>query len=347
MTDDAEVSEEVIRQMGNEIIRLREQLAALRNPSGRVDDTDQLLALIAQEKKRADDAVLRTRSYKPASCSERPRPPASPCLPRLSLSPSSTRASPSKSRQCNLLSNAISGSASREDWVHDDPKLPEQLKEVVRERDAALLELSQLKQSMRDLELGSDLEGGLSDSDDNDETHGGWQMQIARSISQELVLTSEKDSGTLNGPITTIPSQFQASDEHVNANIAPILSDLKETRVLKSVLNTNGSQNDPLLLTPNKPKISSEMQRTSPLLYAHVPPMPNTMLSHLRYPSLLPRILTQLFILRSTSILRHRQHFPRFRAPFLLISSKFTPDTQSCSRFPCQASTEVVTAPDS
>jgi hypothetical protein len=42
MTDDAEVSEEVIRQMGNEIIRLREQLAALRNPSGRADDTDQV-----------------------------------------------------------------------------------------------------------------------------------------------------------------------------------------------------------------------------------------------------------------------------------------------------------------
>ncbi|KAF9521099.1 hypothetical protein BS47DRAFT_10438 [Hydnum rufescens UP504] len=192
---------------------------------------------------------------------------------------------------------------------------------------------------MGDLELGSDLEGGLSDSGDNNETHGRWQMQIARSIFQELVLTSEKDSGTLNDPITTIPSHFQASDEHVNANIAPILSDVKETRVLKSVLNTNGSQNDPLLLTSNKPKISSEMQRTFSLLCPHVPLMPNKILSHLRYPSLLPRIPTQLFTLRSTSILRHRQHFPGFRAPFLLDIIH--------SIFPCRASTEVVTAPDS
>ena len=40
MSDDAEVSEEVIRQMGNEIVRLREQLVSLRSPFTRDEDSD-------------------------------------------------------------------------------------------------------------------------------------------------------------------------------------------------------------------------------------------------------------------------------------------------------------------
>jgi hypothetical protein len=41
MSDDAEVSEEVIRQMGNEIIRLREQLVSLKSPR-RDEDSDRV-----------------------------------------------------------------------------------------------------------------------------------------------------------------------------------------------------------------------------------------------------------------------------------------------------------------
>jgi hypothetical protein len=156
--------------------------------------------LIAQEKKRADDAVCeRDLTNQCLVASDRALQRALAYAP-LSLSPSSMRPSPSKSRQCNLPSNAISGFASGEDWVHDDPELPEQLKEVVRDRDAALLELSQLKQSIRHLDLGlSELEDGLSDSGDNDETHGGSQMQVSIPPHPGALLLGRTSASYLDG----------------------------------------------------------------------------------------------------------------------------------------------------
>lgn len=207
MSDDAEVSEEVIRQMGSEIVRLREQLATLSSPFPPVDDSArvklhfllcteryaclkgdlwQLMALIAQEKKRADDAVVeRDLIGRRLAASERALQRALAYAP-LSLSPtsksSSTRSSPSQARHSNLetYSKTISGSASGDDGIYDDRKLIQRLREVEKERDIVLLELGQLKQSMRHLELRlSDLEDGLSESDDNDETHEGLQLQVS------------------------------------------------------------------------------------------------------------------------------------------------------------------------
>ena len=43
MSDDAEVSEEVIRQMGHEIVRLREQLDASRSPHPRDEESESVM----------------------------------------------------------------------------------------------------------------------------------------------------------------------------------------------------------------------------------------------------------------------------------------------------------------
>lgn len=139
----------------------------------------QLAALIAQEKKRADDAVCDRDSIgRRLAASERALQQALAYAP-LSSFPASKSAS-SHSTPLQARTQTISGSASGEDWIYDDYGLLEQLREVTKERDAAFLELSQLKQSMRHLEFGlGGLVGGVSESNDGDETHEGSQLQVS------------------------------------------------------------------------------------------------------------------------------------------------------------------------